>query len=49
MRLALAVAIALVFAAPAGAARNDPFASGFDQPVYLTTAPGDAKTLYVVE
>jgi glucose/arabinose dehydrogenase len=49
MRLALAVALTLVFAAPAGAARVVPFASGFDQPTYLTTAPGDAKTLYVVE
>ncbi len=49
----LAVAISL---GAAGAARSSPTAfsfhkvvSGFDSPVYVTSAPGDATTLYVVE
>jgi glucose/arabinose dehydrogenase len=49
MRLALSLAAALVCAAPASAARIVPFGSGFDQPIYVTSAPGDAKTVYVVE
>src|SRR5262249_8791390 len=49
-RLVVLVA-ALVLAAPGAAAASSfrPIASGFDDPVYVTSAPGDAGTLYVVE
>jgi glucose/arabinose dehydrogenase len=41
----------LVLAGPASAAAYSfrPIASGFTDPVYVTTAPGDPSTLYVVE
>jgi glucose/arabinose dehydrogenase len=53
--LVAAAALALGLAAAATAAPEraafgvKPFASGFESPVYVTSAPGDAKTLYVVE
>src|SRR5262245_156516 len=33
----------------AGDVRLQPFAKGFDSPVYLTSAPGQADRVYVVE
>jgi glucose/arabinose dehydrogenase len=50
--LAAAVALAVgvwVGSASSGVAAFVPYASGFDSPVYVTSAPGDATTLYVVE
>ena len=44
-----AVAAALCLAATAGAYDFVQVATGFDQPVYVTTAPNDPSTLYVVE
>jgi len=35
--------------ASSGLAAFTPYASGFDSPVYVTSAPGDTTTLYVVE
>jgi glucose/arabinose dehydrogenase len=49
LRLVAAVSVALVAAGAAGAYSFEPIATGFDQPVYVTTAPGDPSTLYVVE
>ena len=53
MRRALAVAALALLAAPAAQARQQlgirVVASGLDAPVYLTTAPGEPGTLYVVE
>jgi glucose/arabinose dehydrogenase len=49
MRPALVCLLALAAAAPAGATGIRPFASGFDSPVYVASAPGDARTLYVVD
>ncbi len=50
---ALAAATAIAACATAAPERASlhvrPFASGFDSPVYLTSAPGDAKAVYVVE
>ncbi len=53
-RLVLASFVALAVAALAGSASGGttaftPYASGFDAPVYVTSAPGDPATLYVVE
>jgi glucose/arabinose dehydrogenase len=49
-RLFLAAALAaLVVAAPAGAFSLRQVASGFDQPTYVTAAPGEPGKLYVVE
>ena len=44
-----AAAAALCLAAAAGAYDFVQVATGFDQPVYVTTAPNDPATLYVVE
>jgi glucose/arabinose dehydrogenase len=44
-----AAAAALCLAATAGAYDFVQVATGFDQPVYVTTAPNDPATLYVVE
>jgi glucose/arabinose dehydrogenase len=41
--------VAAALAPGAGAATFVPIATGLDQPVYVTSAPGDATTLYVVE
>src|SRR4029077_14836693 len=54
MRLVVVAAVALavaVWASSASSGRADftPYASGFDSPVYVTSAPGDPTTLYVVE
>ena len=52
MFLAAAVALAVgvwVGSASSGLAAFAPYASGFDSPVYVTSAPGDPATLYVVE
>jgi glucose/arabinose dehydrogenase len=40
---------ALVLAAPAQALGFERIADGFESPVYVTSPPGDASTLYVVE
>jgi len=53
-RLLVVAAVALavaVWASGASSGRADftPYASGFDAPVYVTSAPGDPTTLYVVE
>jgi glucose/arabinose dehydrogenase len=40
---------ALAGSASGGSAAFTPYVSGFDAPVYVTSAPGDAATLYVVE
>jgi glucose/arabinose dehydrogenase len=46
----VAAALALWSASAAGSRRDfTPVASGFDAPVYVTSAPGDPATLYVVE
>ncbi len=46
----LAVACAAAQCAAAHAQYSlQPYASGFDQPVYVTAAPGDASRVYVVE
>ena len=49
LRLLAAVSVALAAAGPAGAYSFQPIAAGFENPVYVTSAPGDAATLYVVE
>jgi glucose/arabinose dehydrogenase len=49
MRAALIVLVALATAGPAAAAQIRPVAAGFDSPTFVTSAPGEAKTLYVVE
>jgi glucose/arabinose dehydrogenase len=49
MRAAVVALLALVLAGSAGAATLRPFATGFDQPVYVAAAPGDPGRLYVVE
>jgi glucose/arabinose dehydrogenase len=54
VRLLAAAAVALGIAICAGSASAElaaftPYASGFDSPVYVTSAPGDPTTLYVVE
>jgi glucose/arabinose dehydrogenase len=45
----LAAVAALALPAGAAAYGFQPVATGFDRPVYVTSAPGDAATLYVVE
>jgi glucose/arabinose dehydrogenase len=51
--LAAAVALATAACASASTERGSlhvrPFASGFSDPVYVASAPGDGKALYVVE
>ena len=54
VRLLLAAAVALALGVWAGSASSSgaafaPYASGFTSPVYVTSAPGDPTTLYVVE
>jgi glucose/arabinose dehydrogenase len=52
MFLAAAVALAVgvwVGSASSGVAAFTPYANGFDSPVYVTSAPSDSATLYVVE
>jgi glucose/arabinose dehydrogenase len=54
VRVFLAAAVALAVGAWVGGASSAttafaPYASGFDSPVYVTSAPGDPSTLYVVE
>ena len=52
MRIAAIVAVALaLWTSGAAGGRRDftQVASGFDDPVYVTSAPGDPSTLYVVE
>ena len=52
MRIALvAVLAALLLSGSAGAAQTGfaPFVTGLSSPVYVTSAPGDPSTLYVVE
>ena len=54
VRLFLAAAVAVCIGLWAGSASSGlaaftPYASGFDSPVYVTSAPGDPTTLYVVE
>jgi glucose/arabinose dehydrogenase len=54
LRIAVAAVAALAVGLPAGAAPAAhtafaPILSGFDAPVYVTSAPGDPATLYVVE
>jgi glucose/arabinose dehydrogenase len=54
VRLFLVAAVALAVGVWAGSAASGlasftPYASGFDSPVYVTSAPGDPATLYVVE
>jgi glucose/arabinose dehydrogenase len=54
VRFFLAAAVALAVAvwvgsAASGLASFAPYATGFDSPVYVTSAPGDPATLYVVE
>ena len=54
VRLLAAAAVALAVAVWAGSASSGlaeftPYARGFDSPVYVTSAPGDPATLYVVE
>ena len=54
IRLFLAAAVAVCIGlwagnASSGLAAFTPYASGFDSPVYVTSAPGDPTTLYVVE
>jgi len=44
-----AVAALMAVAAQAQAVRLAPVASGFDQPLFVTAAPGDASRLFVVE
>jgi glucose/arabinose dehydrogenase len=49
LRLLAVAAAALCAAAPAGAYSFEQIAEGFRDPTYVTSAPGDASTLYVVE
>jgi glucose/arabinose dehydrogenase len=47
--LAVAIAALVPSASSAAAPSFDEIASGLHEPVYVTSAPGDASTLYVVE
>ena len=49
MKTLLIMLAALAATGAARAAGFQPVASGFDNPVYVTSAPGDPSTLYVVE
>ena len=47
--LAVAIAALVPSASSAAAPSFEEIASGLHEPVYVTSAPGDASTLYVVE